>query len=246
MFPFTHIWFSQKVLGYSNNMTVLGAIFPDALVSATLNYEATHKIGWHILDYFYREKPELLDFIKSGITHTVYPRGLDFYGDEEYKGSKGFCFQKAIEIAEEVIDACNIPKEHGLWKAHNFIEMAVELNILSENNNLPMLLEDALKDTELIKEIEATLEKFYGLEPKSLGNSFIRFESFVYKKNVDSFILSINYDQHMKNKHGISIDIDKASKIIDKAAFIISKDYAEFFETTEKKVEEMLQKRLEL
>ena len=50
----------------------------------------------------------------------------------------------------------------------------------------------------------------------------------------------------MKNKHGISIDIDKASKIIDKAAFIISKDYAEFFETTEKKVEEMLQKRLEL
>ncbi|MEA4960289.1 hypothetical protein [Lutispora sp.] len=246
MFPFTHIWFSQRVLGYSNNMTVLGAIFPDALVSAKLNYEATHKIGWHIFDYFYKEKPELWDFIKSGVTHTVYPRGLDFYGDEEYKGSKGFCFQKAIEIVEEVIDACNIPEEYGLWKAHNFIEMAVELNILNKNNKLPMLLENALKDTELIKETEFILEKFYELEPGILRNSFVRFESFVYKESVDSFILSINYDQHMKNRHGISIDIDKASKIIDKAERIISNDYAEFFEITEKKVEEMLQKRLEL
>lgn len=124
--------------------------------------------------------------------------------------------------------------------------MAVELNILNKNNKLPMLLENALKDTELIKETEFILEKFYELEPGILRNSFVRFESFVYKESVDSFILSINYDQHMKNRHGISIDIDKASKIIDKAELIISNDYAEFFEITEKKVEEMLQKRLEL
>ena len=124
--------------------------------------------------------------------------------------------------------------------------MAVELIILNKNNKLPMLLENALKDTELIKEMELALEKFFGFEQGSLRNSFIRFENFVYKENVDSFILSNNYDHHMKNKHGISIDIDKASKIIDKAKFIISKDYAEFFENAEKNVEEMLQKRLEL
>ena len=246
MFPFTHIWFSEKVLGYSNNMAVLGSIFPDACVSNKLSYEATHKTGWDIFDYFYKEKPELIDFIKSGITHTVSPEGLDFYGDESYNGADGYCFRKAAEIVEEVIDACNIPEEYGLWKAHNFIEMAVELNILNNNYGLKEQLQNALEDSGLISVVEFSLEKYYNMNSKSLKNCFRRFENFVYKGNVNSRILSINYDHHMKDKHGINIDIDKSSKIIDKAKAIISEDFIDFIEITEEKVSSMLTDRLRL
>ncbi|MDD2481676.1 MAG: hypothetical protein WCY24_03215 [Lutispora sp.] len=245
MFPFTHIWFSEKVLGYSNNMTVLGSIFPDAFVSNKLSYEATHKTGWDIFHYFCQEKPELTDFIKSGVTHMVHPEGLDFYGDEAYNGAEGYCFQKAADIVEEVIDACNIPKEFGLWKAHNFIEMAVELNILNKNHRLLEQLDYSLKDSILINQIRFSLERFYGVEPGSLKNGFKRFESFVFRDNINSHILSINYDHHMKNKHGINIDIDKASKIIDDAKLIIGKDFNNFIGITVENVKEMLQRRLE-
>lgn len=245
MFPFTHILFSRNVLGYSNNMTVLGSIFPDAFVSNKLSYEDTHKIGWGIFDYFHRGKPELLDFIKSVITHTVWPEGLDYYGDESYRGLKGYCFQKAAGIEEEVIDACNLPHEYGLWKAHNFIEMAIELNVLHQNINILKWLDCALKDSELIAEIELSLEKFYGLGLGSLKNSFKRFENFVYKGDINSRILSINYDHHMQNKHGIYINIDKASKIIDKAKLIISDDFDDFIKTTEINVKAMVKQRLE-
>lgn len=244
MFPFTHIWFSRNVLGYSNNMTVLGSIFPDVFVSDKLNYDDTHKIGWSIFDYFYEVKPEISDFIKSGITHTVSPAGLDFYGDEAYNGSMGYCFQKATDIVEEVVEACNLPEEYGLWKAHNFIEMAVELNILNENAELIELLDYALKDKKLVNKIESSLEMFYSLNSGSLKNSFKRFEHFVYKEAISSRILSINYDYHMKNRHGINIDIDKASRVIDKAKHIISKDFNGFIEITEGNVKKMILNRL--
>ncbi|NLM44156.1 MAG: hypothetical protein GX201_09120 [Clostridiales bacterium] len=244
MFPFTHIWFSRNVLGYSNNMTVLGSIFPDAFVSLILDYDATHKTGWKLYDYFNIKKPKLLDFVKSSVTHTVSPKGLDYYGDESYRGSKGYCFQKAESIVEEVIEACNIPEKFGLWKAHNFIEMAIELIILNENEYLLELLDKALKDNLAMHDIECSLESYYGLRTGSLRNNFKKFKHFVYKENISSRILSINYDHHMKARHGISIDIDKASRIIDKAKHIIHDDYVEFFEVAVTRVREMLKDKL--
>lgn len=246
MFPFTHIWFSRNVLGYSNNMTVLGSIFPDALVSRELPYEATHRVGWDLYDYYYEKNSKFLDFAISATTHTVSPKGLDYYGDDAYEGSMGYCFQKAESIVEEVIDACNIPVEFGLWKAHNFIEMAVEFEILNENEDFLELLDKALKDNHTMHEIESSLEEYYGLETGKLKNSFKRFQHFVYTENISSHILSINYDYHMKARHGISIDIDKASRIIDKAKHIIRDDYIDFFTFIEKKVKEMLHDRLEI
>ncbi|HHY78313.1 MAG TPA: hypothetical protein GX498_07400 [Clostridiales bacterium] len=244
MFPFTHIWFSHNVLGYTNNMTVLGSIFPDAFVSSELDYNATHKTGWKLYDYFAKDKPELLDFVKSTVTHTVSPEGLDYYGDESYKGSKGYCFQKAESIVEEVIEACNIPENFGIWKAHNFIEMAIEINILNENGYLLGFLDKALQDSSIMNEIERSLESYYGLKTGSLKNNFKKFQHFVYKENVSSRILSINYDHHMKVRHGINIDIDKASKVIDKAKHIIHDDYAGFLEEAVIKVKGMLKDKI--
>lgn len=245
MFPFTHIWFSRNVLRYTNNMTVLGSIFPDAFVSKELPYDVTHNIGWDLYDYCYEKDFNLVDFAISAATHTVSPKGLDYYGDNAYEGADGYCFQKAVSIVEEVIEACNIPVEFGLWKAHNFIEMAVEFEILNNNKDLVNLLDEALKDEQTMHEIESSLEEYYRLESGTFRNYFKRFQHFVYKENISSHILSINYDYHMKVRHGINIDIDKASKIIDKAKHIISDDYKRFFAVTEKRVRDMIDDRLE-
>lgn len=241
MFPITHIWFSREVLGHINNMTVLGSIFPDTVISGFLTYEQTHRVGWGLYDFFESNCAEYLDFAKGVVTHTVNPRGLDFYADEEYgEGSKGYCFQKAREIELEVIDACNIPSSFGLWKAHNFIEMGVELNVAELERPLVKTLYNGLNDSGLVNAISVPLESYFGIKKLSISECMKRFSGFVELEHLNSRTLAQKYNRQMQTKHGISINIDKCSNIIEKSREIVKDDFDDFTEFCTKKVYDML------
>lgn len=248
MFPMTHIWFSRRVLGHLNNMTVLGSVFPDAVIKCSLTYDQTHNSGWGLYEYFSKNAEEYLDFARAVATHTVNPKGLDFYGDEEYgSGYKGYCFQKAVEIEEEVIEACNIPGKFGLWKAHNFIEMGIELNIVHSEKELVSIFHDGLTDTRLIHKIAAHLDKYFGLKDKYFGlkdgssaSCISKFTDFMELKDVSSLSLAKRYNTQMQVKHGISIDISKSSDIIEKSRTIVQEDFDSFIDYCTEKVETML------
>jgi hypothetical protein len=150
-------------------MTVLGSIFPDTVIKCCLTYDQTHNIGWGLYDYFSEYAEEYLDFAKAMVTHTVTPKGLDFYGDEEYgSGYKGYCFQKAAAIEKEVIEACNIPDKFGLWKAHNFIEMGIEMNITYTEKELVNIFHKGLADTKLINQLSSHIDKYFRLKETHL------------------------------------------------------------------------------
>jgi hypothetical protein len=241
MFPMTHIWFSRKVLGYSNNMTVLGSIFPDTVIKCCLTYDQTHRIGWGLYEYFRNNAEKYLDFAKSVATHTVNPKGLDFYGDEEYgSGYKGYCFQKAAMIEKEVIEACNIPAEFGLWKAHNFIEMGIEMNLINSEKELVSLLHDGLKDTDLIHELSYHLNGYFGLKDASVADCFGKFTGFMELRDISSLAFAERYNTQMQVKHDIKIDILKCSDIIEKSRAIVQEDYESFIACCTEKVKAML------
>lgn len=241
MFPITHIWFSRKVLGYLNNMTVLGSIFPDTVISGYLTYEQTHKVGWGLYDFFEHNYPELIDFARGAVTHTVSPKGLDFYGDEDFgEGPKGYCFQKARQIELEVIEACNIPESFGLWKAHNFIEMGIELNVAESEKTLADILHEGLNDYELINALSAPLKNYFGAEKLSVPECMKRFSGFIEPENLNSFTLAKKYNKQMQTKHGISIDIDKCSNIIEKSRVIVKDDFDDFTAFCTSRVHDML------
>lgn len=241
MFPITHIWFCRKVLGYSNNMTVLGSIFPDTVIKCSLNRDQTHNVGWGLYKYLNNNRNEYLEFARAMATHTVNPRGLDFYGDEEYgDGYKGYCFQKAAVIEKEVIEACNIPVEFGLWKAHNFIEMGIEMNIAECERELMTVFHKGLTDYCLIKEISLYLDKYYGLKDNSTAECFSKFTEFMELQDLNSYSLANRYNIQMQYKHGISIDISKCSNIIEKARIIAHEDFENFMEFCAGKVKAML------
>lgn len=241
MFPLTHIWFSRKVLDHSSNLTVLGSVFPDTVIKCSLTRDQTHNVGWGLYKYLRNNGNEYLEFARAMATHTVNPRGLDFYGDEEYgEGYKGYCFQKGAEIEKEVIEACGIPVEFGLWKAHNFIEMGIEMNIAESERELLNTFHKGLTDYCLIKEISLYLDKYYGLKDKSVADCFNMFTEFMELKDLNSFTLASRYDIQMQYKHGIKIDISKCSDIIEKARIITHEDYESFMGFCAKKVKAML------
>lgn len=242
MFPITHIWFSRKVLGYMNHLTVLGAVFPDTVVKGCLTRDQTHNVGWGLHKYIEEHSGAYLDFARALVTHTVDPRGLDYYGDEYYgDGYKGYCFQKGAEIEKEVIAACNIPESFGLWKAHNFIEMGIEMNIACSDRELLDAFHEGLNDYRLEKELSILLDDYYGLKAMSAGECFRRFSSFMELKDISSLTFAGRYNCQMQAKHGISINIPEAAKIIEKSRVIVQEDFEAFIEYCTGKVKTMLE-----
>lgn len=237
MFPLTHIWFSRKVLGYINNMTVLGSIFPDCVIKCRLTREQTHNSGWGLYEHIRSFSQEYIDFAKAVVTHTI----IDYYSDEEYgSGYKGYCFQKAAEIEKEVIDACNIPDEFGLWKAHNFIEMGIEMNIADSERDLISIFHKGLTDTGLIREISYCLDGYFRLESGSVADCISKFAGFMELEELSSIELAKRYNVQMQAKHGISIDVAKCSDIIIKSSTIVQEDFESFIEYCTEKVKNML------
>ena len=246
MFPITHIWFSRKVLGYMNNMTVLGSVFPDTVIKCCLTHNQTHNVGWELYRFIGEYRADCLDFAKALVTHTVNPKGLDYYGDENYgSGYKGYCFQKAAEIEREVIEACNIPEKFGLWKAHNFIEMGIEMNIAYSNRELMDAFHDGLNDYSLERELSTILDKYYGLKDMTVCDCFSRFSGFMELKEVSSLTFAKRYNSQMQVKHGIEINIPKAGRIIEKCRSIVQDDFEDFIEYCTLKVETMLKEEHE-
>lgn len=241
MFPMTHIWFSRRVLGYFNNMTVLGSVFPDTVVKCCFTHDQTHNIGWGLYEYFSKFAEQHLDFARAVVTHTVNPKGLDYYGDEEYgNGYKGYCFQKAAEIEKEVIEACNIPEKFGLWKAHNFIEMGIEMNIVLSNKELLNIFHSGLSDTSLICLISSHLDKYFELKDRSVADCFSKFTDLMELSDLTSSAFAKRYNKQMQVKHGISIDIPKCSNIIEKSRIIVQEDFDSFIACCTEKVDTML------
>lgn len=240
MFPITHIWFSRRVLGYINNMTVLGSVFPDA-VKSCLTYDQTHNIGWGLYEYLREYEDQYLDFVRAVFTHTVYPKGLDFYSDEKYRdGYKGYCFQKAAVIEKEVIEACNIPDSFGLWKAHNFIEMGIEMNIVEAETGLIDIFCKGLADIGLVRNLSSRLDSYYRLEEGSMESCLHKFAGLMELKELSSLALAHRYNTQMQAKHGININISKCSYIIEKSRSIVQEDFESFIDFCTEKVDAML------
>ncbi|MHB1393363.1 MAG: hypothetical protein ACYCYE_09865 [Clostridia bacterium] len=227
-------------------MTVLGSVFPDTVIKCCLTYDQTHNVGWGLYEYFRNHREEYLDFARAMVTHTVNPRGLDFYGDEEYgSGYKGYCFQKAVEIEKDVIAACNIPDKFGLWKAHNFIEMGIEMNIANSESELVNIFHKGLTDSYLIHELSPYIDKYFGLTDGSVADCFSRFTGFIELRELSSLALANRYSTQMQVKHGIKIDISKCSDIIEKSRTIVQEDFESFIDNCIEKVETMLKEEHE-
>jgi hypothetical protein len=238
MFPITHTWFAEKVMGLKDNSLILGAIFPDIVITGCLDYKQTHYCGFELYNKLVDNNS---NFAKAMATHTIYPKGLDYYGDERYKsGCKGYCFQKGQLIVNEVIDACNIPESFGLWKAHNFIEMGIELNIINNQQNLLEELHRAFLDKAAIEQVSGPIEGYFGLKRNEIIESYKRFSQYIEMDKTDCHSMADKYNLQMQSKHSIKIDVDRAAIIINNCRSLVETDFQEFIQYCGIRVKNML------
>jgi len=231
MFPLTHIYAAQEIFQFSSDLLVLGSIFSDTTIDNSLTYDQTHKQGREIYEYIRKKNSDFLPFAWGILTHGVNPSGLDYFGDEKHQNcERGYCFEKARSIIQPTVEACNIPTRFGWWKAHNFIEMAVELEIVSRYPQVHRSLSRAYENSQLLVDIGELLADFFYETPEGIVRGLKHFRKYVLEEGVSAGSLALNYDQQMFRRHSIKINVGGVEKLIVRSRELIKNDYEKFLD----------------
>lgn len=231
MYPQTHVYFTEILAGRQSDQISLGSILPDMLVGDCFNHSEAHSKGAEIYCFLVKNRA-LPDFGQAVLTHGFVPKGLDYYGDEKYLDyEKGYSFEKARPFIKKTVEACNIPPEMGWWKAHNIVEMGVEL-LVGSSGDYSERLKSALTNRALVSEVDEMFHSLWRDKDLRFAKRVERFIGFIEieKPSVES--LAQKYRVQMSVKHKVEIDTKKTAHLIYQAAESVTSDLFQFFENT--------------
>lgn len=232
MFPLAHLHVAQEVLSHLDEEIALGSIFPDTVIAMPLDWDATHRgFAGFFQSLKEGERFSNTGFLAGFIMHGVEPRGLDYYGDETFGGkSSGYSFQKSVPLVSAVSACLGVNEETARWKAHNFIEMGVEMHLSRINPNLGEALGSGLKNRKSIRRVSSLLSRFYGIEAEEIEGAFGRFCNFVEPCHADSESLAGKYLLQLRHKHGLhGLDRRRIAALINEGEALVKGDLFSFF-----------------
>ncbi len=229
MYPQTHVYFAETILGRQSDSISLGSVLPDMLVGGYFNHCQAHSKGEEIYGFLLKRHHALLEFGKAVLTHGFVPKGLDYYGDEKYLDfEKGYCFEKARPFIQKTVEACNIPPEMGWWKAHNIIEMGVEL-LVSSSDRYNERLKSAFTNRVLVSGVDEALTSLWQDSKLEFAGRVKRFVGLVELEKAGAESLANKYGVQMRFKHHVEIDPKKVARLICEAADSVDGDVQIFF-----------------
>ncbi|MGC8874152.1 MAG: hypothetical protein ACP5SI_06855 [Chloroflexia bacterium] len=246
MFPATHVYVIERLIPSAGPLHRLGAVFPDAVLTNGLPWARTHCSGAGLYAFLKQEAPATLPFAVGVISHGCLPQGLDYYTDEQYgTGPKGYAFQQAEPYAERVARICHLPASMGLWKAHNFVEMAVEWLIVQRNPGLGERIREAFRDLSLLAGLADPLGRFYECDGDALLCSLPAMLPFLALEQANPQVLAERYQRQVQVKHGVKgIDLDAAAALIEEIAAAIQPECWTFLEDVLGRIGEMLREEV--
>lgn len=216
------------VLGHTTDAITLGSLFPDLLISSQFDHFIAHSIGSE-LTHVVQEKNDLADFARAVITHGITPQGLDYFGDEKYLDcERGYCFDKGRSLVNQTIEACNLPAQMGWWKAHNIVEMGIEL-LVSNRGDYGGLIRQAFNNEELINQITNQFPELTSKLEKGLKKRIAGFGGIIEVYHATAESLADKYRLQMHYRHHIDINTTKVAQLINIAAEQVEDDLADFF-----------------
>ncbi|BAF60168.1 hypothetical protein PTH_1987 [Pelotomaculum thermopropionicum SI] len=237
MYPQTHVYFAENVLGKQGDDVTLGSVLPDMLIGGEFNHHQAHSKGEEIYR-FIKKNGSLLDFGKAVVTHGFVPKGLDYYGDEKYLDfEKGYCFEKARPFILKTVEACNIPAEMGWWKAHNIIEMGVEL-LISSSGDYSERIKSAFANRLLVSGVDEMFRSLWKEKELNFISRVKRFAGFIEMGKATAVSLARKYRLQMLFKHQVEIDTKKVARLIYSAAESVNDDLQKFFDIVSMQVKE--------
>lgn len=182
----------------------VGGIMPDLVSGFGMERNYGHEMGKAFYQYLAANHPEYCSFGLGMWLHGTDPCGFDYYADEHWQqGPRGWCFQKCTPYIPRVIKACNLPEKWGLWKGHNFVEMAAELEAIHAYPNLSDDLLEARNDHEVIAVVTQLLTEFAEADPTRIPLMVEKVDEIFALKGVTADSLAEKYSLQLVNRHQI-------------------------------------------
>jgi len=229
MFPSTHLYILEKIIGKADNDAVLGSVFPDILVSEKIKWHDSHCFT---ADFYksltFIERKKHINFFKGCFSHAVDTKGVDYYGDKNYKDfGEGYSFKWGRIIEEDVASVCGFDRNYALWPAHNFIEMAVELFAVSNDKTLSQRIYNAVKNPP--PDIIEKTSEYFNIKPAEAKSIFKNFLNLIPPDAPFLRDLAEKYCLVLKSRHNVdNVNVEEIAGLIEKAQYIIKKDYNNF------------------
>jgi len=235
IYPQTHVYFAEMVLNRASDAITLGSLLPDMIISKDFNHIQAHSIGQKLWQAF-RKDNTMADLALGAISHGITPKGLDYFGDEKYLSfERGYCFEKGRPLVDETVEACNIPSQMGWWKAHNIVEMGIELRV-STRGNYGNTIRQAFGNQDLIAKLSDLLPSLIGSSQNHLKSRLSGFTGYIEIAKATPMSLAQKYNFQMFTRHKINIDIPRVAHLIELAAEYVQDDMDEFFGVVKKQV----------
>ncbi|VFU19682.1 conserved hypothetical protein [anaerobic digester metagenome] len=130
----------------------------------------------------------------------------------------------------DTVEACNIPPEMGWWKAHNIVEMGIEL-IVSSSGDYSEKIKSVFTNHSLISEVDEMLCELLKLDNYDFLKRVKRFTGLIEMEKAGAFSLAEKYRLQMHFRHQVEIDTKKVASLIERAAESVYDELQDFFKT---------------
>ena len=241
MFPLAHNYLAEKLLQnpkytlgkqitpFQNKLLRVGSVLPDLVAGMGMERNFGHLMGEALYGFCLENQKKYSDAkaLALGVwLHGADPCGFDYYADEHWQDGKGWCFQKCTPYIDDVVKACNLPAEWGLWKAHNFVEMMAEIQCDTVAAGLGTNLMAAALDDDVINLTADVLAEFGGAERAKVRPVLQMMDQMFSVENVTPEDLGEKYALQLVRRHDIhGADHKMIAEIIERIGVDLQHDF---------------------
>ena len=163
-----HAWVAVNARPQGNRkLLILGSILPEIMYYTKdhpFEFEEIHEGGDIVYSYLKSKKPEWTDLGLGMLAHSV-KAGADKYNFDENLATLGYEGKQVDKLRKQLSDVLGVSNETAKTRAHNILELAVELKIIKENPDFVRDFSKAVADKVARKQI---IEILLGCFQKSI------------------------------------------------------------------------------
>ncbi len=247
MFPLAHNFLMRRIMEnpkyqldkmltpLQQDLILLGSVFPDLAAGMGMHRDYAHLMGGDVYRYCYDFCSENIPFAFGIWAHGADPCGFDYYADEKWQDGKGWCFQKCLPYIDDVVQACNLPQEWGLWKAHNFVEMMAELECNAECPDLGQNLVLAKNNEEARRAVFRVVTEYGGAISEQVYPVIDSIDRIFAITQTTPQTLGERYADQLERRHGITdSNPEQMAEIIARISRELSGEFWDWYEQVEK------------
>jgi hypothetical protein len=230
MFHHAHAYVATKIYQADDQLLILGSFLPDLAVMGIIKWEGGLHGKESSADFakFILEYPAYVSLFKGVLAHNV----LDDLSHLEYHTKPGYAFQNTQELAELVMKFYGLDEEGAKAKAHNFIEMAVDIKLLQDHPEIQSLIKKSIKepDREELSKLLGTYFKIDAIQfETTLSEYWTLFTKYDFSKAENWALFWGDLEPLLSLKN---IGNEKRKELLEVALSIVKNTYQDFLAYT--------------